>query len=382
MPSLPLIFRAHIRSLLVWRCMISAVAFSAFVFSPRDLRAQAERDKSAADALFDAARELMDAKDYESACPKLKDSHALDPAIGTLLNLGLCYKSAGKTASAWTTYREAAAMARRDAQSDREELARAEVKDLEKILTKLVIEVTPEASALPQLTISRDGNVLPQSMWGVAMAVDPGNVVVEAAAPGYTSRKATVRAAGQGRTLSFRVVALDPAATTAPALAAGGAAQASPPPDSSGQETTPEKDQEATSAPGDVSPAPTETKAKQSITPWLLGGAGILVAGGGTAAIIAGRTAAGRANEQCTTKDATTGNYICETEPEYLNQQTYAKNAVTFQTIGWIGVGVGAAAVAGSIVWLIVREPSKESAVNFEPMLGESLWGLVAQGNF
>ena len=66
--------------------------------------AQTSDEKAAADALFDAARDLMNAEEYAAACPKFQDSHDLDPAVGTLLNLGLCYKKAGQTASAWTTY--------------------------------------------------------------------------------------------------------------------------------------------------------------------------------------------------------------------------------------------------------------------------------------
>src|SRR6185369_325633 len=106
-------------------------------------RAFAQNDKAAAEALFDDAKKLMEAKRYPEACKKFADSQKLDPGVGTLLNLGRCYKENGQTASAWSTYREAASQARAEQQSDREDLARDEAAQLEPRLTKLVIEVSP-----------------------------------------------------------------------------------------------------------------------------------------------------------------------------------------------------------------------------------------------
>src|SRR3974390_1916574 len=44
----------------------------------------------------------MDAGDLVGACPKLLRSYRIDPGIGVLLRLALCYERAGKTASAWS----------------------------------------------------------------------------------------------------------------------------------------------------------------------------------------------------------------------------------------------------------------------------------------
>src|SRR5882757_7808503 len=49
-------------------------------------------DAVRAEALFDEGRRLMTAGDFTAACPKFASSQALDPAIGTALNLANCYE--------------------------------------------------------------------------------------------------------------------------------------------------------------------------------------------------------------------------------------------------------------------------------------------------
>src|SRR6187549_3176502 len=108
-------------------------------------------DAATAEALFREGRTLMDAGNYAAACPKLEESYAQDPATGTLLALGMCQERAGRTASAWATYSEAASRAKRDGRADRERAAREHMAALEPKLSHLTIDVEPSAAALTGL---------------------------------------------------------------------------------------------------------------------------------------------------------------------------------------------------------------------------------------
>ena len=59
-----------------------------------------------AEALFDQGRKLMEAGDYEQACPKFVGNQRLDPTSCTLLNIGTCYENLGRTTSAWTAFKD------------------------------------------------------------------------------------------------------------------------------------------------------------------------------------------------------------------------------------------------------------------------------------
>lgn len=133
-------------------------------------------DPVAAEAAFAEARALMQKGRFDEACPKLEASLSLDPALGTLLNLGDCYEKVGKTASAWLRYREAAALALEKGQREREQIARARITALEPKLCKLTVRVAEQ----PEITVTRDGATVLRAAYGIPVPVDPGPHVVEA----------------------------------------------------------------------------------------------------------------------------------------------------------------------------------------------------------
>lgn len=125
----------------------------------------------------------MDQKHWAEAASKLQESQRLDPAVGTLLNLAECWVALGKTASAWSAYRDAASTAASAQQPDRERFALKRARALEGKLSYLTIQV-PESVRAPGLTVTRDGVLLSDALWGTAVPVDPGTVRIVAEAPG------------------------------------------------------------------------------------------------------------------------------------------------------------------------------------------------------
>ncbi len=141
------------------------------------------RNPAAAQALYDEGRRLVNEGRYAEACPKLKESYGLDPGAGTLLNLADCYDKEGKTALAWSTFKDALVAAQRDGRSDRIEYANQHIAALEHRLTRLTVNVSAAAHA-PGLVVTVDGSPLGDAAWGVALPVDPGKHVVRAEAAG------------------------------------------------------------------------------------------------------------------------------------------------------------------------------------------------------
>ncbi|MCK6532420.1 MAG: PEGA domain-containing protein [Polyangiaceae bacterium] len=148
-------------------------------------------DSALATELFNQGRELMAAGKAHEACPKLAESHRLDPGGGTVLNLGLCYEAIGKLASAYSAFNDALAMARRDDRDDRITIATEHLASVEPRLSRLIIEVPP-GLALAGMSVTRDGSEVARAAWGSAMPVDGGPHEVVVAAPGYRTWRATV----------------------------------------------------------------------------------------------------------------------------------------------------------------------------------------------
>lgn len=137
----------------------------------------------AAQLLFDEGRQAMARGDLATACVKFADSQRLDPAPGTVLNLAICHEKAGRTATAWVLYRDAAVAYERLNRGEWVEHARAKASALQAALPRLTIRV--DDSAVAGLVVKRDGAPLVASELGVGIPVDPGEHQIDAEAPGH-----------------------------------------------------------------------------------------------------------------------------------------------------------------------------------------------------
>ena len=158
------------------------LALALTLFPKTALAQSAASDGTAAETLFADGRRLMAAGMYAEACAQFRESQRLDSGIGTLLNLGRCYAKQGKTASAWSAYAEAAALARAAGQHERERIARLEIEALEPELSKVRVRVAPQPSGA-ELRITLNGRVLDWTSWGSEMPLDPGDYELVASAP-------------------------------------------------------------------------------------------------------------------------------------------------------------------------------------------------------
>lgn len=208
--------------------------------------ARAQGNTSAAQALFDSAKELMTQERYGEACPKFAESNRLDPGIGTKFHLADCWQHLGRTASAWSLFREVESEAHTRDQPGRERVAHDRAAGLEPFLSKLVIQPR-DAASLPHVEVLRDGLEVDRDHWNAAVPVDPGTHVVAVTAPGKEPWSTTVDVPPQGKIVTVEVPAL---------LDRGAVAAASPPPGAAPGLVTPPRAIEPARPPSPRPPPP------------------------------------------------------------------------------------------------------------------------------
>lgn len=125
-------------------------------------------DPAAADALFQAGKQLVAEKKYAEACSKFDASYKLDPTLGTLLNLADCYEKAGRFATSWSTWGAAMSQAQRD-KDPRADYAKERREALAPRLPKVVIRVY---GMLPGIDVYWDDAKLPAGVFGTDMPTD------------------------------------------------------------------------------------------------------------------------------------------------------------------------------------------------------------------
>jgi hypothetical protein len=191
--------------------------------APLPARSQTAEDKAAAEALFDEGKKLLADKRYAEACTRFESSQRLDPGIGTLLFLADCYENVGRIASAWSTFREAAAAAKAAGQASREKTARERAAKLEGKLFQLTLAVA--GASTPGLRVMRDETAVKKEVWGLAVPVDPGTYKLTVTATGKKPYSTTLEIPVGAGSRTVEIPALEdapaepPAPTAAPTAA-------------------------------------------------------------------------------------------------------------------------------------------------------------------
>lgn len=277
-------------------------------------------DKSAAEALFRDGRARMEQGNYAEACPKLAESQRLDPAAGTLMNLGRCYEGNNQTASAWVTFTEAAKAAAARHREDWRATALARVRALEPKLATVIIDVPEDARAVG-LVVKRDASEVRQPEWGTPIPVDSGPHEIGATAAGRVawSKKGSIRDGDRATVVVPKLAEAPAAAVPVAAPVTGGA----------------DRERSNTAEPG-------------ASSPWRT--VGFVALGVGAAALITGVVTGALASSAG--KDA---DRLCPGSPcsdrEGLDASSRAHGLATVSTIGFVAGGVLAAGGLALVLW-------------------------------
>jgi hypothetical protein len=161
----------------------------------------AGNDPAAAEALFRDGRAAAQKGDWDTACPKLRESQRLDPAAGTLLNLADCEEHRGKIATAWQLYRQVVESLPES--DERVPLAKKRAADLERKLPHLTVRLVGPAPSGTKVV--RNEVELSDASLGSALPVDPGPYKIVVTAPGHEpSSKEAVVAEGASALIEIR----------------------------------------------------------------------------------------------------------------------------------------------------------------------------------
>jgi hypothetical protein len=141
---------------------------------------------SRATQLFSEGRDLLKSGAHEEACARFRESYALDPRVGTLMNIASCEEEDGHLVRAHETWRKAAASAR-EAGDARAAFATERDAAVVKRIPRLTLHLPPDAPA--EMGAFVDGAA---AAVGATLTVDPGAHVLTGTAPGRASNSVQI----------------------------------------------------------------------------------------------------------------------------------------------------------------------------------------------
>lgn len=331
--------------------LAASLALGAAAAGPAAAQATPEKDAQKA---FDEGMKLLDQGKIADACPRLEESQRLDPAMGTQYRLAECWEKLGRTASAWALFRQVVSEAQAAGRDDRAAHATARVTALEPRLTRILIIVSPSARTRG-LIVRRDGAIVDEGQWGRGVAVDPGDHLISATAPG--KKPWEQRQQARSGTVEITIPMLEPGAG--------------------------ETSSDGSSAPVDEPPLE-PAGPRRSLVPGLaLGG----VAAAGLAAGIALVAAAnGKKADAATMRGRLAGVDCIVPSPDCTALAATAGSAgnlgnAAFWTL--VGSGLAAAGAVTYFAWPTAGAPAPSAAVvHVLPSVGVRDLGLSAIGTF
>jgi len=148
-----------------------------------------------AQALFDDAKAKMQAGQYVEACREFAQSEAIDPQLGTLLNLAFCFESAHHTASACPAWLGAAEAADRKGDAARMTLAMEHAQSTCSHTVHATIDVAPQ-SGRDRIVLTLNRAPLDRVQWGRPTPLDEGDYELRATGAGLQPWSTTFTVSG------------------------------------------------------------------------------------------------------------------------------------------------------------------------------------------
>jgi len=316
----------------MWLMTIGIVAFAPATALGQD-------SDAVADSLFREGKRLFDAKKFTEACPKLEESLRLDPESGgAQLMLADCLEQTGKLARAWSAYLNALRLARATGRSDRVTDAESGAKRMEGRVPFVTVRV-PANADIEGLRVRINGIELGRGAWGTPTPVDPGQVVVEAAAQDHATFATRLTLAAGSGTREVVIAPLAPRPRSEPA------AQASPVPASASP----------VSDPGRLTQPARHERAGAPVAGYVIGGLGLVAIGAGAYYGVSSLQTQSDADAKCPKQDCT--------DPDAV---ALSKDAKSQGTVAWVLLGAGSAALTvGAILVLSSSSSSRPQTARF-----------------
>jgi serine/threonine-protein kinase len=356
------------------------LAFGAVVLTSGAAGAQtiAPADSAAAEALFQEGKKLLRERSFERACTKFAESFRLESKTGALLALARCHEEEGKWASAWAEYSMVVSRAAREGRPDRAKGAAERAARLEPRLSTLTIKVPSAVREIAGLEVRRDGDVVDQGSFDVAIPIDGGEHTVEASAPGRAAWQTRVSVAKTGDKQTIEIAELSSLPPAMPPPAAEAAAPARP---ADAASAPPE-------APSPVEPSPLARAeappTSQEVRHSGLRVAGVAVGAAGLVGIGVGTFFGLRAMKRKDDAASSCHGDVCDPTGKQLRLD--AISDADASTVAFVAGGVLMA--AGMTMFLLgprsapARVSGGDAKIEAAPWLGPSGYGMAMRGTF
>jgi hypothetical protein len=316
--------------------------------SQRARAADTPADVKAADVLFQSAKAAMERGDLATACSQFAESQRLDPAPGTLLNLGECEERSGKLATALGHLETARALL--PAGDFRIPFADARITGLEHRVSRLTLRLP--LPQVPGLSIRLDDVDVPVADLGSERRLDPGAHVIVVRAPGHADARVEVTLR-EGEALQQAVAAGSAIAEAKPVASASPHGTAAVP-DGSGTVGSP--------------PTPPAAGAAQRTWGLVAGGAGVAGLAVGGVLVLVAKGTYGDALAHCPQGPAS-----CDAQGVNGGQSAHSEANVAMVA------GLGGAALLAAGLTLYLTAP-REHRVMLAPAIGSNDLGVAMRG--